>query len=65
MKLAEKRRIVAQFKAGRDIVSITVDTCPRSPVINLGFVEQVIRDYCNGEFTIPRWFTVPKRKDAK
>lgn len=64
MKLKVRREIVQAFKDGSSIGAIC-DNCGWAYVED--DVEQVLREYMNGEFTIPRWFRItlapkPRRK---
>lgn len=64
MKLTLKQKrcvVVSEFKGGKRIAAICYAITGGEPCI-CSVIEQVIRDYMNGKFTIPRWFTVPKRK---
>ena len=58
--LAQKREIVTRFKAGESCYGTIRQNMGIVGDFSAGDIEQVIRSFMRGEFTVPRWFRVKK-----
>ena len=63
MTLKQKREIVQRFKGGAPLTVLIEQLQKLYPyVYQFAAVEDAIRDFMNGKFTVPRWFQIPKKK---